>query len=230
MDVTKLVTSILSATGRDDKFRELIEQSAYDACAEVLSNWQWPFLKVEGSTVSVSGTREYTLTGTDNNLGVLSYIQYGDTPLDFITDKRFDELNAPTNASSSEVLYWRFAGYGDKGNPTIQLFGTPTEVKTLFYRGFKAIPEEDPFSLLPVGLNRIVRLMLLEEHHPNPDSQQRYAYRVQKAIENALWAWRDKDAKVLPFPISPDQRARNVEINSRRGSMGRASGTYRIIG
>lgn len=230
MDVTKLATAILNATGREEKFRELIEQSALDACSEVLSNWQWPFLKVEGSTVSVSGTREYTLTGTNNNLGVLSYVQYDDTPLEFISDAMFDQKNAPINASASDVAFWRFVGQSAEGNPVVQLFGTPDKVATIFYRGFKKIPETDPFLLLQAGMNRIIRLMLLEEYHPNPDSQQRYAFRVEKAIDNARWAWRDKDAKVLPFPISPDKRARNVEINSRRGSVGRASGVYRIIG
>lgn len=201
-------------TGFEKSMTKEIEESAKSFAYELLTMYDWNWLKTTDTDSSVGDQTTYTLQGAAKDCGKLIMLKYENVVIEYFSQVEFYERTQNQLAGDYHVQMWTIIGYDSAGFPKIDLFGAPdVSGNEIWYLYLKKIDESDPQNLIPGWMMNIIRTEMMAEFHANPSKSQMYFYEVEKRINQALWIEREKHGLNVYSKTHPDRVIGNAIAN-----------------
>lgn len=140
--LTRLRESTVTSVDQN-VYSALIGKLVNDAKREVEDAWSWDALRTTYSTNTVSGTFNYTLTGSGTRIRVLQAMN--DTSDEFLNYRpakyMTTNLILTTDVQSGSPMYYNFNGVDANGDSQVDVYPKPDGVYTLRFDVIK--PEDE---------------------------------------------------------------------------------------
>ena len=140
--LTRLRESTVTSVDQN-VYSALIGKLVNDAKREVEDAWSWDALRTTYSTNTVSGTFNYTLTGSGTRIRVLQAMN--DTSDEFLNYRPADYMTTnlilTTDVQSGSPMYYNFNGVDANGDSQVDVYPKPDGVYTLRFDVIK--PEDE---------------------------------------------------------------------------------------
>lgn len=142
--LTRLRESTVTSVDQN-VYSALIGKLVNDAKREVEDAWSWDALRTTYSTNTVSGTFNYTLTGSGTRIRVLQAMN--DTSDEFLNYRPADYMTTnlilTTDVQSGSPMYYNFNGVDANGDSQVDVYPKPDGVYTLRFDVIKPEAELD---------------------------------------------------------------------------------------
>ena len=143
-EVQKRLRETQTAAYNTSTYSTLIASFVNQAKREVEDAWNWSFLRQNVTVSTISGTSQYTLTGTNARSRLFGarevYDDTNNTVLREVSDQIFDRDNYLATAQSGNPVWFRFRGVSS-GAKQVDLFPTPNGSFTIYFP--MIIPQAD---------------------------------------------------------------------------------------
>lgn len=140
--LTRLRESTVTSVDQN-VYSALIGKLVNDAKREVEDAWSWDALRTTYSTNTVSGTFNYTLTGSGTRIRVLQAMN--DTSDEFLNYRPAEYMTTnlilTTDVQSGSPMYYNFNGVDANGDSQVDVYPKPDGVYTLRFDVIK--PEDE---------------------------------------------------------------------------------------
>lgn len=142
--LTRLRESTVTSVDQN-VYSALIGKLVNDAKREVEDAWSWDALRTTYSTNTVSGTFNYTLTGSGTRIRVLQAMN--DTSDEFLNYRPAEYMTTnlilTTDVQSGSPMYYNFNGVDANGDSQVDVYPKPDGVYTLRFDVIKPEAELD---------------------------------------------------------------------------------------
>jgi hypothetical protein len=218
MPKVDIIKEIKAVAKLDDSLDPVLDGTINRYVVWLLHLIDWKFMHSSQTDSSVVNQQTYTLSGANNDCGLIEELYYDGDLLKYLDPKPFDrDYNTITTPTAFDVASWTVKTKSTKGFPIVTLFGTPTAVKDLYYSYIKQVNPDDPLASLEPSMEDIVVNEMLSRFHPDFGSRQTFSDKVQKGIDGAIATYALKSKQQRSARLDEYRRMRNREINFHAG-------------
>jgi hypothetical protein len=218
-NVREISAEVMAALGLDAGKSDRVNDFVSSQAQYVAGLFDWPFLKARTSlTITADGTSSSTLSGVNEDCGIVNTIFRNGYPLVGVDSEVFDATYQAYGGTNVGTPLWSQDGVDSSNKcPVIRFYDSLSKGDVITYtylKNIKSFMDDIASELVPAIIWYTMATFIASI---NPNAAQTYQVMGNRALRAAMWAFRSSSMYSTPVPIPEGQRRRNVLINTSLG-------------